>query len=100
VHVTGKFELINDSNKVINEMSKFVNYFEQKNMTDWKLPTSENEVLELMNYIKVFKITDLSFEAKFKLGQKLTENNKENVIKELNKNIRTSELAKYMKQLT
>ena len=99
VHASGKFELIDNQSTAFDEMSKFVDYFEMINKTEWKLPSDEYSIMELMKSIVVFKIKDIQFEAKFKLSQKQDSVDRENVIKELSKKINTINLSSYMKKV-
>lgn len=83
VHVTGTFEVIDDRERAFPIMRELTRRFETAYGTGWVLPENEPAIDRLMNGIVVFKLRDLQFEAKFKLSQKQTVPNRENVIKGL-----------------
>ena len=83
-HVTGEFEIISEARLAYSLMSRMVSFFESKYETNWQLPENEKAVEDLMKGIVVFKIVNLKFESKFKLGQMLDLADRNNVIAELN----------------
>lgn len=85
VHVTGRFEVIDEPVRAFAEMDRMVMEFESRYKTGWSLPRGEKAVDDLMKGIVVFKITDLQFEGKFKLSQKQSSINRENTMLELKK---------------
>jgi transcriptional regulator len=97
VHGTGKFELIEEPEVAFQAMNRLVDNFEENNKTTWILPQNEDAILDLMKEIVVFKVTDIEFEAKFKLAQKQDSIDRNNSITKLEKNTSTSNLASYMK---
>ena len=99
VHAVGDFEIINDPVAVASEMNTFVTHFENAAGTGWKLPANEQAVLGMMRAIVVFRIKNVSFEAKFKMSQKEEPANRANTIAELNKNPLTAPLAELMKKV-
>lgn len=86
VHVAGDFEIINEPKEAYSKMNQMVSFFESKYKTNWQLPEGERAIDDLMKGIVVFRIKNLNFEAKFKLGQKLEKNDRENVIHQLRNN--------------
>jgi transcriptional regulator len=99
VHAVGKFEVIDDPIIAFNEMNNLVSHFEKFNETGWELPSDEAAVNDLMKSIVVFKVTNVKFEAKFKLSQKQDPIDRENVIKELSLRPETLNLSQYMKKV-
>lgn len=83
-HVTGEFEIISEPRLAYSLMGRMVSFFESKYETNWQLPENEKAVEDLMKGIVVFKIVNLKFESKFKLGQMLDLADRNNVIAELN----------------
>lgn len=75
--------MIEDKHEAFETMNKLVDTFEHSYGTNWKLPSGEKAVDDLMNGIVVFKIVKLEFDAKFKLSQKQSAVDRKNVIAQL-----------------
>jgi transcriptional regulator len=85
VHIIGNFNMIAEPTQAFAAMDRLVNTFESKYQTGWSLPKGERAIEGLMKGIVVFKITDVQIEAKFKLSQKQSAADRENVIAQLQK---------------
>jgi transcriptional regulator len=95
VHAHGSFEVIGDREAAFSSMKKQVQRFESQYRTGWKLPEESSSIAGLMDHIVVFKLTNLVFDAKFKLSQQQNQIDRINVIQELKARDR-EELAQYM----
>lgn len=83
VHVTGKAHIISKSNDRLEIIEKLVTAHEN-NPNGWDLSFLDSDFIATkMNAIIVVKITDLKFEAKFKLNQNKKEEDIEKVITQL-----------------
>lgn len=100
VHAKGSVELIEEPKVAYSMMNKMVNNFEANSAFPWILPDNEPEVNDLMRAIVVFKIKNVMLESKFKLSQNRSPAERNNVIQELNKNSKTTNLALYMEKVT
>jgi transcriptional regulator len=89
VHATGDFVIVDEQQAALSAMDTLVGTFETKYGTGWQIPRTDQAADEiitgLMKGIVVFRITNLKFEAKFKLSQKHTLQNRKNVIAALSK---------------
>lgn len=94
VHVSGDFEVL--ENEAYEIMSKMVQHFETKSGTGWELPSDSGVLDQLMKAIVVFRLSNLSFEGKFKLSQKQDSLSRKKVILELES--RAPDLASLMKE--
>lgn len=97
VHVSGRFQIIEDKISAQNAMIKMVDFFENANKTNWSIPTFEESISGLMQQIVIFKMTDLCFETKFKLSQNRTPEDREKIIAKLKDN--NPLLAKWMSEV-
>ena len=97
VHVRGTAKVVEDRDRAVEIMQTLVTTFETKYETGWKFEPSNEGIEGLLRAIVVFEIVDLQFEAKFKLSQKHSDVNRENVIAALNEAGQT-EMARYMKR--
>lgn len=95
VHVQGRFELIYNHDQAFAVLKKQIAQFENQYQTGWQLPEDVSEVVDLIEHIAVFKMTDLFFQAKFKLSQQQKPETRRNVIEKL-KEQGLSEIADYM----
>jgi transcriptional regulator len=100
VHAVGNVEIIEEQAQVVDSMAKFVSHFEAHYKTGWTLPINDVLMADMMNGIRVFKIKDVEFEAKFKLSQKQEPAIRDNVIQKLESSPETASLAGYMKKTT
>lgn len=83
VHLTGKAQIISKSNDKLEIIEKLVSIHED-NQDGWDLSYLDSSFIATkMNAIIVVKITDLTFEAKFKLNQNKKEEDIERVIAQL-----------------
>jgi transcriptional regulator len=100
VHVEGDFEIIKPADEVMGSMKKLVHFFEGQNNTNWEMPENSAYISNLIKNIVMFKLTNLTFEAKFKLSQNHDTENRTNVIEQLGKSQDSSHvsLSQYMKQ--
>lgn len=86
VHVTGRPVIVNDKTLALEAMNKLIAAFEKQTETNWSLPQPyDNEIHKLMEHIVVYEIHDLAFEAKFKLSQRETPENRKTTMAELKK---------------
>ena len=99
VHVQGKFELISDPKEAFEILRMQTDHFESQYQTGWQLPEDISKIEDLVSHIVVFKLTDLFFEAKFKLSQQQKPETRRNVIEKL-KEQGLSEIADYMQNDT
>ena len=101
VHASGSFEIVSNPELALKAMDQIVKKFENHYQTGWQLPLEEPEVHDMLNHIVVFKITNVQFNAKFKLNQKQYIVDRTNVIHQLTKlgYDDTVNLANYMEQI-
>lgn len=85
VHVTGKFQLINDPEAIkqtMLDMTEFLEGSEQK----FILKKDDPRMERLINYIQAFEIEITNWEGKFKLSQDKNAQDFENAKEELKRN--------------
>ncbi len=86
VHITGKAQIISKSNERFEIIEKLVNAHE-KGLESWDLSLLDSEyIASKMKAIMVVKISDLHYEAKFKLSQDKKDEDIDSVITHLNAN--------------
>src|SRR4051812_27786044 len=83
VHAVGDFVVVDEPNQARAAMETMVGNFESGNGTDWKIPDSSAAIEGLMKGIVVFRVTNVEFEAKLKLSQKHSLENRHNVVEAL-----------------
>lgn len=82
VHVYGKPRLVDEANLkqiVLDTTAKF----ESAMPEPWKIPLSENEIDQMLKAIVGFKIDIVRVEAKFKLGQNRSSEDREKMLRHL-----------------
>jgi transcriptional regulator len=100
VHLKGSVQIIESSAEAYRILQTMVHHFESGYGTNWNLPSEPNSELEgLVNAIVAFRIEIKEIQAKFKLSQKQTQDDRANVIDQLPKfaGAEGSALAEYMK---
>jgi transcriptional regulator len=99
VHVKGKFQIVKDDEEGFRSMQRQIEKNEGPH--GWTMPQDRTNLEQLFRAITVFEVTDLEFEAKFKLSQKHDEENKRRVIAMLEqKSEEARKVAGYMKRLS
>lgn len=83
VHITGEAHIISKSNERLDSMEKLV-FAHEKNDKNWDLSTLDSSyIASKMNSVIVVKISNLRYEAKFKLNQDKKDEDIESVIDHL-----------------
>lgn len=103
VHIKGTARIIEDIHESWKLMNKLVQHYENHYKTGWSLPTEPNEVLknDLHRGITVFEISMEHIDAKFKLSQKQSPQDRNSVIENLPSTAgeQGKLLAEYMKKV-
>ncbi len=100
VHVKGSAQIVENHTDAYRILKTVVRHFESEYGTGWSLPAHANTELEaLVKAIVAFRIDIKDVQAKFKLSQKQTAADRENVIEQLPKfaGPEGSAVSEYMK---
>lgn len=97
VHVYGKPSLVDDAQLKQIVFDTTVKY-ESGMPQPWKIPLSENEIVQMLKAIVGFKIDIVRVEAKFKLGQNRSREDQEKMLRNLQAapNDESRSLAKFI----
>lgn len=96
VHIYGTINYIDDEVKVWKLLQETTEIYEGD--TGWKLP-EEEKFKDLIKYIRFFEINVTDIETKFKFNQNKSQEDIENVIKNLRNN-QQIEVANFMEYIT
>lgn len=83
VHVYGRFQIIEEKEKVLESLVEMTNFYETKESQPWQLPIGQEYVEQLSKGIVSFEIEITKLEAKWKLSQNHTPERRKRVIQEL-----------------
>lgn len=100
VHAYGKYTLLEGEDKKAELLKETINYYEADYLKQWdSLPDMFKQ--NMMKGITAFEIVVNNLQAKSKLSQNKTQNERESIIKELGNSENTNEkdVADYMEQL-
>lgn len=98
IHAYGKGKIITDTNQAFTVLEKTIDNYESNFRQQWNNFPEEYR-LKMVNGIVAFEITITDLQAKKKLSQNRSENEKEKIIETLSKSNDTNEqlIAEYMK---
>lgn len=97
VHVYGKARLLHDAAALEKFLSELTTVYEATQPAPWQPELSGERREKLLGMIVGFEIEIQEIQGKFKLSQNRPENDRENVIEQLQKSPFTSDLAKLMR---
>lgn len=84
IHVQGHKSILPAEDEVFRILNKITNHFESEYATGWSLPPEANdEIVGLLRQIVAFRIEIKDIQAKFKLSQKQSSSDRNNVISNL-----------------
>lgn len=100
IHVRGHAAILTAEDEVFRVLSKITNHFESDYATGWSLPPAANdEIVGLLRQIVAFRIEIKDIQAKFKLSQKQSSSDRENVISNLSEmNESQQQVAQLMRE--
>lgn len=83
VSISGRIEIVDTDEAKLYTLEHLVSQYESGMESPWKLETDNKKVLRMLNGIVVFKIKIDQIQAKFKLSQNKSDEDRENVITRL-----------------
>ncbi|MCH9814265.1 MAG: FMN-binding negative transcriptional regulator [Epsilonproteobacteria bacterium] len=95
VHLYGKITYIDDTHKAWDLITEITAHYEEE--AGWMLP-GESRYQELMEYFRVFEVNVTEIQAKFKINQNKSQDDRKSVIKSLKEKAQVS-MAEFMEDI-